>query len=155
MLTEKCKELKIGDITGQGMPFYTGNLDYHFRFHVPERGEYCVQIPEFSAPLLSVCLDGTSKGLIAYAPHSLLLGILSEGEHSLTIRLFGNRHNGFGYLHNCNANFVWYGPAAYRTTGADWTEQYLVRPVGILSAVIIGKCEERKQYGKILSRRVG
>ena len=143
-IVEKCKELKFGDITGQSMPFYTGNLDYHFRFYVSEEGEYCVQIPEFSSPVLSVYVDGTHRGLIAYAPHSLSLGLLSQGEHSVTIRLFGNRHNGFGYLHNCNANFEWYGPAAYRTTGADWTEQYLVRPVGILSAVIIGKCEERK-----------
>lgn len=144
VIVKKRKELKLGDITGQGMPFYTGNLDFHFRFRVSEKGEYCVQIPEFSSPVLSVCVDGNPRGLIAYAPHSLSLGLLSSGEHNMTIRLFGNRHNGFGYLHNCNANFEWYGPAAYRTTGADWTEQYLVRPVGILSEVMIRKCEERK-----------
>lgn len=150
VIVKKSKELSHGDITCQGMPFYTGNLDYHYRFHVAEKGEYCVQIPVFRSPLLSVRVDGNPGGIIAYAPHSLSLGLLSSGEHNMTVRLFGNRHNGFGYLHNCNDSFEWYGPAAYRTTGADWTDQYLLRPVGILSAVIIGKCEERNSHGNNL-----
>lgn len=130
----------IGDITGQGMPFYTGNLEYTFRFEIEdEEGEYYVHIPHFKAPLLGVSVDGSRKGLIAYAPHRQKLGKLTKGSHELMICLYGNRFNGFGTLHNANDDFMWYGPDSFRTTGDDWTDSYRIRPVGILSAVELQK----------------
>lgn len=132
--------LHIGDITGQGMPFYTGNLDYIFVFETEDAdAEYYVQIPHFKAPLLAVSVDGEEKGLIALAPHRKALGRLKNGMHELRIRLYGNRFNSFGTLHNANDAFKWYGPDAYRTTGDEWTDCYRVRPVGLLSAVEIQK----------------
>ncbi len=124
IVTERCRQLLIGDITGQGMPFYTGNLEYDFMFQIENEGEYIIQIPDFVCPALKVFVDGEAKGLIAFAPHCVCLGQLSAGRHRLTVRLFGNRHNGFGYLHNSNEKFVWYGPAAYRTVGAEWTDRF-------------------------------
>lgn len=138
-------ELSIGDITGQGMPFYTGNLEYEFCFCVKEDGEYRVQVPHFCAPLLSCCLDGQQKGRIAFAPFVCDLGRLQRGEHRLTIRLYGNRFNGFGTLHNANDDFVWYGPDSFRTEGDDWTGCYRLRPVGLMAAVEIQKKERTKK----------
>lgn len=133
---------RIGDITRQGMPFYTGNLEYTFRFDVEDSAkEYAVHIPHFAAPALGVCVDGEEKGLIAYAPHRLNLGKLSKGQHTLTVRVYGNRFNGFGTLHNANANYTWYGPNSFRTEGDNWTDSYQLKPVGILSAVEI-QCRE-------------
>lgn len=134
-IREARKCLKIGDIIGQGMPFYTGNLDYVFRFCADEERDYAVHVPQLRAPALAVYVDGEKKGLIAYAPHRLELGKLKVGEHELKIRLFGNRFNGFGTLHNANENFTWYGPDSYRTRGDDWTDCYQLRTVGILGAV--------------------
>lgn len=145
--------LGIGDITRQGMPFYTGNLDYRFSFRVEEPGEYYVQVRDFEAPLLSVELDGKEAGRLAFAPHRLCLGRLTSGEHRLDIRLFGNRFNGFGYLHNPNREFTWFGPDAYRTVGDDWTDCYLVRPVGILSAVEIQRKSSRRFCRRSTMRR--
>ena len=48
---------------------------------------------------------------------------------------FGSRFNGFGTLHNANPNYKWYGPDAFRTTGDDWTDNYLVRPSYITSPI--------------------
>lgn len=129
--------ISLGDITCQGLPFYTGNLEYTFDICIPCNGNYCVHVPHFSAPLLSVAINGKQKGLIAYAPHRLELGRLQQGNHTLTITLFGNRFNGFGTLHNANDNYIWYGNDSYRTTGDEWSDLYLVRPVGLLSAVEI------------------
>lgn len=142
MLVQEENRLNIGNITGQGMPFYTGNLEYTFRFAVDdERAEYAVRVPRFSAPVLGVCVDGKHKGLIAYAPHRQVLGKLSRGVHELTICLFGNRYNGFGNLHNANDQFTWYGPNSFRTEGDNWTDCYKLKPVGILSGVEI-QCRE-------------
>ncbi len=129
--------LAIGDITKQGMPFYTGNLEYVFTFDVPKEQEYYVQIPEFKAPVLSVSVDGKKKGLVAYAPHRQSLGVLAKGQHELVVCLYGNRFNSFGALHNSVENYAWCGPDSHRTKGDEWTEEYMVRPVGLMSAVKI------------------
>lgn len=135
--------IMIGDITRQGMPFYTGNLEYRFKFTAEVDDEYYVHIPHFKAPVLAIYVDGIKKGLIAYAPHRLCLGRLEKGEHELMICLYGNRFNGFGTLHNANDEYIWYGPDSFRTTGDEWTDSYLVRLVGILSAVEIErKCHK-------------
>lgn len=144
VVTRKQEEISVGDIVGQGMPFYTGNLEYVFRFTVEEEAEYYVHIPHFRAPLLAVSVDEATvddgaKTLIAYAPHRASLGKLKKGTHELKLCVYGNRFNGFGTLHNANDNFVWYGPDSFRTTGDDWTDCYRLRPVGILSAVEIQK----------------
>lgn len=138
VIKKERKSIGIGDITRQGMPFYTGNLEYTFPFEADRDGvSYHVHIPGFKAPALAVYLDGKRQGLVAYAPNRLQLEPVAAGRHELTLRLYGNRFNGFGTLHNANENFVWYGPDSYRTEGDDWTDCYLVRPVGIMAAVEI------------------
>jgi hypothetical protein len=129
------ESLEFGDITRQGLAFYTGNVDYRFKVVCSEDREVIVSVPHFSSPVMEVFVDGVSKGLIAFAPHKLSLGKLEAGEHRMVIRLYGNRFNGFGTLHNCNDEFKWYGPDSYRTTGSQWSDSYGVRPVGILSRV--------------------
>jgi len=142
VVTKKCEKISIGDIAAQGMPFYTGNLEYVFHFNVEEEAEYYVHVPHFKAPLLAVSVDEVNVGagaktLIAYAPHRASLGKLQKGVHTLKLCIYGNRFNGFGTLHNSNDDFTWYGPDSFRTTGDDWTDCYRIRPVGILSAVEI------------------
>ncbi len=136
VLTEAPSKLEFGDITRQGLPFYTGNLTYHFNIEAAsQEKEVIIAVPHFSSPVLGVCLDGEDMGLIAFAPHRLKLGKLKRGLHKLDIILYGNRFNGFGTLHNCNEEYMWYGPDSYRTTGSEWSESYGLRPVGILSRV--------------------
>lgn len=73
--------------------------------------------------------------MIAWAPHRLELGRLEPGAHVLEIDAFVGRHNGFGALHNANDAFRWYGPDAWRTEGDEWTDDYRLLPVGLLSGV--------------------
>lgn len=135
VITSVPKKLTVGDITRQGMPFYTGNLEYYFSVAVEEAGEYTVHIPHFKAPVLEIRMDGRDCGLMAYAPHRVSVGWLEEGVHELCICLYGNRFNGFGTLHNANDHYIWYGPDSYRTRGDEWTDDYRIRPAGLLSAV--------------------
>lgn len=132
--TDRCR---FGNIVEHGMSFYTGNIEYGFEFTAPCDGEYYIRIPEFSAPLLAVFVDGVKTDLIAYKPHRGRLGALTAGRHKITIRMYGNRHNGFSMLHNANPDFRWKGPKAYRTEGAEWTDAYMLQPVGIMSKPVI------------------
>lgn len=140
VLKAHVDKLQFGDITGLGMPFYTGNIDYTFKVQVSCDGEYYIRIPEFSAPLLAVFADGVKTDLIAYKPHRGKLGQLAKGEHTVTVRMYGNRYNGFGMLHNANPDFMWKGPKAYRTEGTEWTDAYMLHTVGIISKPIIERC---------------
>ena len=137
-------ELGFGDITRQRLPFYTGNVIYESSFLAVKEGPVSIMVPYFANPVLEVFVDGRSRGLIACQPHRVNIRKLEEGVHHLSICAYGNRFNGFGTLHNSDEEFIWYGPEAYRTTGDQWTENYLVRPMGILSRVEI--CGEVEPY---------
>ena len=97
-----------------------------------------IHVPHFNAPLLAADLNGERLGTLAFPPYKLELGCLPEGTHKLDLTVFGNRMNGFGQVHHANpANYKWWGPGSFRTTGAKWSDEYILRPHGILSAPIL------------------
>ena len=135
-IVQSAKALRFGSVVEQRLPFYTGNITYTMQMETDEDyKDVIVEVPHFKSPVLEVFLDGEAKGLIAYAPHKLSLGAVAKGAHKLEIVLYGNRFNGFGTLHNANDEFQWYGPDSYRTSGSQWTDSYLLRPMGILSGI--------------------
>ncbi|MCK6487724.1 MAG: hypothetical protein L6R48_05175 [Planctomycetes bacterium] len=128
------RTLSFGDWTTQGLPFYAGNVTYRCRFQA-EGGALRLAVPRFRAPLLTVAVDGTRVGPLAFPPYALDLGSPKAGAHELAITAFGSRINSFGALHHADHHSVrWYGPHAWRTTGADWTYNYQLRPCGIMGA---------------------
>lgn len=139
VIVPPVKKLWFGDITRQRLPFYTGNITYKNRITLPEKGDYTVTIPHYKGAVMEIFVDGIFRGIAAYAPHRLKLADMAAGEHELAVRVYGNRFNGFGTLHNCNDEFMWYGPDSYRTAGSEWSEEYGVRPFGILSRIEIGR----------------
>lgn len=145
-IREMASKLQLGDITKQGMPFYTGNLEYHFEIQIEEDGEYAVRVPKFSSPVLEMFVDGNEKGILAYEPHRQTLGYLKKGIHDICIELYGNRYNGFGMLHNANDAYVWLGPDSYRTTGSDWTDSYQLHSVGVFEAVELEQKVEKQVF---------
>lgn len=135
-ITNKPERLLFGDITRQGLPFYTGNIRYELQAELSEDTEEAVlSIPHFAAPVLEVFADGENKGIVAYAPHKISLGAMKAGSHKIEIFMYGNRFNGFGTLHNADEKFQWYGPDSYRTKGSQWSDTYQLRPLGVLSKV--------------------
>ncbi|MDR0668797.1 MAG: hypothetical protein LBF95_01830 [Treponema sp.] len=141
-LTPFPAALGFGDVTRQGLPFYTGNIYYRGHFTMKRDGPLSIVVPHFSAPLLEVYVDGKTRGRVAFSPHQLRLEHIGAGEHTLEICCYGSRQNAFGSLHNANDDFKWYGPDAYRTRGDEWTESYRIRPVGILSRVELYGCQD-------------
>jgi hypothetical protein len=135
-IIEPVHELAFGDWTSQGLPFYAGNVTYHCR--LADEGAAALRVAQFKAPLLVAAVDGKRCGPIAFAPYELELGALGAGEHKLDLTAYGNRTNTFGCLHRV-ANNGWIGPNAWRTTGAEWTDNYHLQPMGILSAPVLLK----------------
>ncbi|OIW33154.1 hypothetical protein CONLIGDRAFT_695548 [Coniochaeta ligniaria NRRL 30616] len=123
-----------GDITAMGLPFYVGNLTYKCSFTLTSRSKAILSVPQFSSPVLAVewtTRNEKKRGHIAFQPRALNLGTLDAGKHSVSITAYGNRYNAFGHIHaqdwmtNC-----W--PDAWRTQGWAWSDEYRVKPIGIL-----------------------
>lgn len=134
-LQRPVKTLAFGDWTSQGLPFYGGNVTYLCHLQLPD-APTALRIPRYQAPLIAVDLDGERIGRIMRAPHRLELPQRESRIH-LDLTCFGDRVNTFGPLHNCNPLETWWGPDAARTTGADWTDGYVLRPKGICVAPML------------------
>ena len=130
------RELAFGDYVNQGLPFYAGNVTYHCQIESSGQA-MAIAVPHFKAPLLSADLDGRPCGKIAFAPYRLELGKLTPGSHKLDITAYGNRVNAFGAVHNINQSWTWHGPESWRTTGADWSDEYQLKSMGILAAPMV------------------
>jgi hypothetical protein len=125
--------LGFGDLVPQGFPFYGGNITYKMRINGDGRAPI-IKAPYYRGALVGVELDGKRVGSIAFSPYECELPVLSKGEHELGLTLFGTRINTFGTVHNCDRTYFWYGPNAWRTTGDQWSYEYVLKETGILKS---------------------
>jgi len=138
-LVEQPTKLSFGSITEKKLPFYTGNISYLTSFETSEVRDYELVLPYYSGAMVEVICDGKTMGAIISAPYNVDLGRLEKGCHNLELKLYGNRYNTFGSIHGAKA-FSWNGgPDNWRTTGDHWTDNYNLRPLGIMSAPRIQK----------------
>ncbi len=132
-LTAPIRELAWGDWTRQGLPFYAGNVTYHAVLEGDEQ-PLALEIAHFKTPLISVELNDQPLGKIALAPYNLELPKLETKKYQLAITAYGNRVNAFGALHNADPATLWFGPDAWRSEGIRWSEEYQLKPMGIMVA---------------------
>ena len=134
-ITEPVRSLYFGDWTVQGLPFYGGNVTYHFEVE-GNGGECLLEASKYRNPLLKVRVDGEEKGVLAYAPYRISLGRL-DGVHKVELTAFGNRVNSFGPVHLCDEKEAWCGPMAWRSEGTRFCYEYQLKRTGILSAPVL------------------
>ena len=134
VITALPERLAFGSIIGQGLPFYGGNVTYHLE---AEGSSLCIQATRYRGGLMSVTVDGEEKGKIVYPPYILGVEGLTDGNHKIDITLFGNRYNGFGPVHLSDSKHSWHGPGAWRSDEEEWSYEYVLRDVGILTSPVI------------------
>lgn len=126
-ITSLPARLAYGDITEQGLPFYTGNLTYHIPV---EKGRYDVSFGKFSA----ACLSATGK-IAAFAPFEINDINAENGIISVTAHL--TRKNLFGPLHELPADLPICGPGDYVTKGENFSEDYILIQQGLFERPIV------------------
>lgn len=134
VLTKLPENICFGDYTVQGFPFYAGNMIYITEIKLQKPGQYLLTAEKFRSPLLQVLVDDKTVGRIALSPYQVELGYLEPGKHNISIISYGNRINAFGAVHRCDEKQEWCGPNAWRTTGADFSYEYQLKPMGVLAA---------------------
>ena len=122
--------LALGDVTGQGLPFYSGSISYHTGIR-----DRRVSVA------LGDCYGAVSKAegdshteYIAFAPYESAV-FDCMGELKIVVSL--TRRNTFGPLHLTSVLSPSYGPETFLTSGADYTDSYCLIPQGILGDAIV------------------
>ena len=131
-VTAPVRKLGFGSVVPQGLPFYTGNVNYHFDVDV-QHG-LTLRVPHYRGGLVKVLVDGEDMGNIAFSPYTLCLSQLSPGKHRITLKLYGTRLNGFGQLHHTQGIYFYQSPNSWRSAGDLWTYEYQFKPMGILKS---------------------
>ena len=133
-VTRLPDRLGFGDIVPQGLPFYTGNLQYHLEDVETDGGSLTVRVPHYRGALVSVLVDGIDRGPAAFSPYALTVSGLEKGKHRVTLRLYGWRQNGFAQLHHTPGVWFYQSPDSWRSRGDLWRYEYSFKPMGILKA---------------------
>lgn len=132
-LTKPVRELRFGDITGQGLPFYGGNITYHLSART-EDGTMTIAVPSYRSHLLTVSVNGKEAGNIVFSPYRLTVEGLTPGVHEIELKYYGSRVNTFGQLHrNIRSDMRW-EPWSFRTVNDEWTYEYLFWKQGVLKS---------------------
>ncbi len=137
IITERQAKLGFGDVTSQTLPFYGANIDYSFDVELESDGAIEIETSYYRGSLIAVSIDSERCGRIVLPPYRLMINDVKKGKHTVTLTLFGNRHNCFGAMHLVNEGELWFGPTAWRTTGEDWCYEYKTRRFGILKSPVI------------------
>ncbi len=125
--------LAFSDIVSQGLPFYGANITYHFDIDTSAQA-LSVVTQKYCGTLVKVELDGEDMGRIIYPPYTLKLKNVAGGKHRLDVTLYTHRSNCFSAVHLTDAKHRWHGPDAWRSTGDEWSYEYNLMPVGLLTS---------------------
>ena len=140
-ITKKPDSLCYESVTAQGLPFYSGNISYFEKFTLDQKADVEFEVSDYFGALVGVKLDGKDIGRIIASPFRLTAGNVEAGEHTVEYILFGNRHNTFSALHHTNPDKkrCYKGPIFWRSSGDEWSYEYVLKPMGILKKPIIRK----------------
>lgn len=132
-ITELPEKITFGLLGPQGFPFYGGAVTYKVKAENKDKG-LTVTVPNYYGALVSIAVDGAEKGDIIYPPYTLYMPDIEPGIHNVDIKLYIHRYNSFGALHLTRELSAYHGPEAWRTTGSEWSYDYIFRRTGLLSA---------------------
>lgn len=157
-VTAPVRRLGFGDITSQGLPFYTGNLLYHFDVETGDEPLH-IRIPKWRGGLVKVFVDHKDRGNVAFSPYQIDIEGLKPGIHPVTLRLYGTRWNGFGQIHHTPGIWYYQSPNSFRSEGTRWSYEYQLKPAGILGTPEIyggyGVCRDGSTRKVVVGKAFG
>ena len=107
---------KIGfdSVVDQGMPFYSGALTYHLETET-NGGDLEVTVPQYRGSAVRVTVDGTDSKMVVFQPYRATFKDLAAGKHTVDVKLYIPRTNGFGPVHLADGNHPYHSPGVWRT----------------------------------------
>lgn len=140
-IVPKTEKVGYSSLKMQAMPFYGGNITYKNEIETPDC-DLIIKANYYKGAVIKVFVDGVDTGYIAFAPYKLKIKNVKRGKHKIELKLFGNRLNSFGPVHNTCFSQNWYGPNIWRTEGDEWSYEYQLSDMGIMSAPVVTVIEK-------------
>ena len=137
-ITALDKVLPFGDITHFGLPFYGGNISYKLK--VESKNSLLIRVPHYVGALVTASENGKIYDIIS-SPYEVILPESDAKKREITVTLYGTRYNTFGTLHNCDEtnSLKKSHPNSWRVEGNIWSDEYQIKPFGILKSPEIFK----------------
>ncbi len=135
VLTRLPEKLDVGDLAGQGLPFYSGTVTYRVPVSTkPGEGQRAFLVtPRFEA----ACIKAASDKVIPWPPYEADVTSELRQRDNLDVHAVLTRRNTFGPLHQVPVRAGSYGPGSWVTDGAGWSPSYQLYPAGLLEAPVI------------------
>ena len=129
-LTRLPEKLNLGDVTQQGLPFYSGSITYYTGI---VSGRVSINLGGCQGAVAKV-KDRAHAEYIAYAPYESKPFDI-EGE--LAVEVVLTRRNTFGPLHYAPVLAGAYGPEIFLPEGKDYTDSYSLISQGLLNGLTV------------------
>ena len=104
----KPTDKTYGELTGQGLWFYRGNVSYKGRFtcnKLSKNSKFYIRLPEMNEVAAKVIINKKDAGMILREPYQLdITSLLDEGQNEIQIVLYGNNRNLLGPHHHKMGN---------------------------------------------------
>ena len=129
--------LAAGDVTGQGLPFYSGRITYRLPMPSvpPATGSVKLDLGAFGGAVAQVRAPDTDAGeLVAWPPFTADITALAAAHRELLCDVWLTRRNTFGPLHLTPREQPAIGPMSFRSEGAEFSREYQLFPAGLLQA---------------------
>ncbi|MCI6466597.1 MAG: hypothetical protein MSA90_14175 [Faecalicatena sp.] len=132
-LSQLPRYLKAGDVTYQGLPFYSGSI----RYDLPEmEGAYQIQDIKFAGSCVKIIGDSTE---VLFAPP-----YMSEMNQPRNLEVVLTRRNTFGPLHCSRKRLPAYGPEVFLMDQEEWQDEYSLIGQGLLEKPRIRRMNGQK-----------
>jgi hypothetical protein len=132
-------KLAVGDVTDQGLPFYSGSIRYKVPVtYRPGKGEHVfIELPSFEGACAKVSSEKHGSRLIAWQPYEADITADARDAGTIFVDVVLTRRNTFGPLHLVPKRSGAYGPGHWVTGGKQWSDEYQLWEAGLLAAPIL------------------
>lgn len=138
VVEELPKLLAFETITTQGLPFYSGAVSYRFDI-ATNGGALSLRLPQYRAAVYECTLDGERTVTGAFSPYSVVWHDVPAGKHTVEVKLYISRTNGFGHLHCADRMLSYPSPGAWRTSGDAWCQEYRLHEEGLIASPLFSE----------------
>ncbi len=154
------ERLEVGDITAQGLPFYSGAIAYELEFPASANGRLAIRTPDLGAACAVVALPDTPlpdtssleitdqetnvppEQVIAWYPYEGRIPAEAATQGRADLHVYLTRRNTFGPLHQVPLQASGYGPGNWVTEGEHFSESHMLWPCGLLKPPVLLTLEE-------------
>ena len=140
VITKLPVSLELGDWTEAGFPCYSGSVTYMAEIDpkISQEESIFLKLPKWEGVLTKIRINGKSVGNIAWPPYEVeISNALGQGRNRLEIEVVSSRRNLLGPLHLTEKYPYWTGPGQFETSGAEWTDDYVKVPYGLMESPVL------------------